>query len=420
MTLRMLFTLALLASTAPVAAAPSNPEAVAEAALKAAPVFDGHNDVPEALRDRVGNVINGFDFIDTRHTAKDGAMKMHTDLNRLRQGRVGGQFWSVYVDANLPEPLAVQQTMEQIDVAKRLIARYPGQLRYVTTAAEAEAAMKQGQIASLLGMEGGGSIGSSLAVLRQMHALGARYLTLTHWKTHGWADAATDVAKHGGLSPFGETVIKEMNRLGMIVDLSHVSEETMLDTLAISKAPVMFSHSGAMAINHHPRNVPDSVLAKMKANGGIVMVVFLPGYVTESVRQWGAAQAAEDARLKALHIGFPQRAKDALKAWEAANPRPQTSIGDVADHIDHIRKVAGIDHVGLGGDYDGMSSAPVGMEDVAGYPALFTELARRGYSKADLMKISSGNMLRVLRGVEATAKAQASLSPFETPVATDH
>jgi membrane dipeptidase len=416
---------ASLAAAALLAVAPAaakSPEQVAEAALRAAPVWDGHNDVPIQLRGRYLNVIGAFDFEDTTGTGSENrenswrGRAMHTDLARLRQGRVGAQFWSVYVTAALPEPEAVQATIEQIDVTKRLIARYPDDLALALSSADVERAMKRGRIASLMGIEGGHSIGSSLAVLRQMHALGARYMTLTHSKNTPWADSSTDKAEHDGLSSFGEDVVREMNRIGMLVDLSHVSEATMLDALAVAKAPVIFSHSGARAIVAHPRNVPDSVVAKLPGNGGIVMAVAYPSYVSEKRRQWGAALAAETARAEALHPGEPEAAKQAVEAWKAVNPEPAATISQLADHIDHIRRIAGIDHIGIGGDYDGMATGPEGMEDVSGYPHLFTELARRGYSQADLEKIASRNMMRVMRAAEAYAAAHADDPPIETPV----
>lgn len=395
-----------------------SPEAVADAALEAAPVFDGHNDVPIQLRGRWGNMIGDFDFVDTTDTGPEHAEQrtMHTDLNRLREGKVGAQFWSVYVSAALEEPEAVQATIEQIDVTKRLIDRYPDDLALALTADDVEAAVSEGKIASLLGMEGGYSIGSSLAVLRQMYALGARYMTLTHSRNLSWADSATDAPEHGGLTDFGRNVVREMNRLGMLVDLSHVSEQTMQDALDVATAPVIFSHSGARAVNGHVRNVPDSVLRRLPENGGVVMVVALPGYVSEDARQWYARQQAEDARLSTLWQGQPDKAEAALAEWERANPEPKATISDMADHIDHIRKVAGIDHIGIGGDYDGMDTGPVGMEDVSGYPALFVELARRGYSQEDLEKISMRNVLRAMRAAEAVAAAQADQPPIETPV----
>jgi membrane dipeptidase len=420
-TSHLLAGLAAIALFSAPAAAQKSPEAVAEAALKKAPVFDGHNDVPWALRERADNVINNFDFEDTSHTAKPDAtppeIAMHTDLIRLRKGHVGAQFWSVYVPSNPNEQQAVQQTIEQIDVMKRLVARYPNDLALAANSAELEKAMKAGKIAGMLGMEGGQSIGSSLAVLRQMYDLGARYMTLTHSKNLSWADSATDAPAHDGLTDFGRQVVREMNRIGMIVDLSHVSEATMKDALETSKAPVMFSHSGVRAVNPHPRNVPDSVLPAVKANGGIVMIVLLPTFLDADVRAQGLARTAEAARLKAMYPGDPAAADAALKSWDAAHPAPTTSIAKVADHIDHLKKTIGVDHIGLGGDYDGMDSAPVGMEDVSGYPALFTELARRGYSQAELEKIASGNMLRVLKAVEAYAASKKGQPPVETPVA---
>ncbi|MBA4766575.1 MAG: membrane dipeptidase [Porphyrobacter sp.] len=413
----------LLAS--PLAAQPAKPPlvddataaATAAAALEAAPVFDGHNDAPGQLRQRFDNQINAFDFTDTLgehgHVGgDDGAM--HTDLIRLKKGKVGAQFWSVYVPHNANEAAAIQQTIEQIDVTKRLIARNPDSMRYALTADQVESAMREGKIASLLGMEGGYSIGSSLAVLRQFHAMGARYMTLTHNSNIPWADAATDAPKHGGLTAFGMDVVREMNRLGMLVDLSHVSEDTMMDALDVAKAPVIFSHSGARAVTPHPRNVPDSVLARLPENGGIVMVVALPRFINEGLRQWDARRAGELARLKVVHLGNPDAATKAMEAWLAANPEPKSTIKDVADHIMHIRAVAGVEHIGIGGDYDGMPIGPVGMEDVSGYPALFTELARRGLSQVELELIASRNILRVMRAAEAYAASVQDMPPIET------
>ena len=407
---------AALACAGPLAA--QSPEQVAKAALDAAPVWDGHNDVPIQLRGRYGNVIGDFDFEDTRDTGPTDSRGrvMHTDFARLAKGHVGAQFWSVYVTADLPESEAVVATLEQIDVTKRLVARYPDRLALALTADDVQRAMDQGKIASLLGMEGGHSIGSSLAVLRQMYDLGARYMTLTHSKNTPWADSATADPEHDGLTPFGGKVVREMQRIGMLVDLSHVSEATMLDALAVAQAPVIFSHSGARAINGHARNVPDNVLAELKDNGGIVMVVGLPGYLSEERRQWYARREAEQSALKSLWQGQPETVEAALKQWDAQNPEPKATVATMADHIDHIRAVAGIDHIGLGGDYDGMDSGPVGMEDVSGYPNLFAELARRGYSQADLEKIASRNMMRVLRAAEAYAAAHRGDPPIETAV----
>jgi len=408
-------TLAFAAMALAPAALAQTPEQVAEAALEAAPVFDGHNDVPIQLRARLQNMIADFDFVDTTDTGAEDGSTMHTDLTRLREGKVGAQFWSVYVSPAMEEPEAVQATIEQIDVTRRLIDRYPDDLALALTADDVERAVREGRIASLMGMEGGHSIGSSLAVLRQMYAIGARYLTLTHSRNTPWADSATDDPEHGGLTDFGRQVVREMNRLGMLVDLSHVSEATMADVLDIASAPVIFSHSGARAINGHARNVPDSILRRLPKNGGVVMVVGLPGYLSEDMRQWNARRQAERARLESLWQGQPDSAAAALEAWDAANPAPTATIADMADHIDHVRQVAGIDHIGIGGDYDGMPTGPQGMEDVSGYPALFVELARRGYSQADLEKIAMGNVLRAMRQAEAVAAAQADMDPIETP-----
>lgn len=405
--------------SAPAALAAPTPEQVAEAALRAAPVWDGHNDVPEQLRERRKDVLAGFDFRDTTRTADPAKdeQAMHTDLARLRKGHVGAQFWSVYVSAALDDQHAVQATLEQIDVTRRLVAAYPGDMQLATSAADVEKAMKAGRIASLIGMEGGHSIGGSLGVLRQMYALGARYMTLTHFKNTPWADSATDKPEHDGLTDFGRDVVREMQRIGMLVDLSHTSEATMMDTLAVARAPVIFSHSNARAINHHTRNASDTVLKALAANGGIIMVNVFPTYVVEETRQWNAVRAGEKARLEALYIGEPEAAAKGLKDWEAAHPMPRGAIKDVADNIDHIVAVSGIDHVGLGGDFDGVGTTVAGMEDVSTYPALFAELARRGHSQADLEKIASGNMLRVMKAAEAYAAAHRADPPIESPTA---
>ena len=415
---QLMSAVALVALAAP-AQAQDTPEEIASAALEAAPVFDGHNDVPIQLRARFGNQIGAFDFVDTLDTETATRKAMHTDIVRLRQGKVGAQWWSVYVSAALPEAEAVQMTIEQIDVTKRLIAQNPDALRLALTADDVEAALAQGRIASLMGMEGGQSIGNSLAVLRQMYDLGARYMTLTHGRTLDWADSATDKPKHDGLNAFGMDVVREMNRIGMLVDISHVSEAAMHDTLDVAQAPVMFSHSGARAVTGHLRNVPDSVLERLPANGGIVMAVALPSFINEDLRNFGANRAAERARLEALYPGLPDEVEAQLAKWTAENREPVSTIGDLADHIDHIRKIAGIDHIGIGGDYDGMPHGPVGMEDVSGYPALFEELARRGYSQEDLEKISMRNMMRVMRAAEAYAASQANMPPLEYKAGAD-
>ena len=406
----------LLVLTSPLAA--QTPEQVAERALRAAPVWDGHNDVPIQLRSRLGNVIADFDFHDTHAepNGQGGTSAMHTDFARLAEGKVGAQFWSVYVSAALPEAEAVVQTLEQIDVTKRLIARYPDRLALALTADDVERAMKAGRVASLFGIEGGYSIANSLGVLRQMYELGVRYMTLTHSRNLSWADSASVPPEHEGLTDFGRDVVREMQRIGMLVDLSHVSDDTMRDALDVAGAPVIFSHSGVRAVNGHSRNVPDDVLARVKDNGGIVMAVALPSYVSEERRQWGAVREGEKKRLETLFPTQPDEVSSGLAAWDSAHPEPKSTVAQLADHIDHIRKVAGIDHIGIGGDYDGMDTGPVGMEDVAGYPLLFTELARRGYSQADLEKIASRNMMRVLRAAEAYAAAHRNDPPIERAV----
>ena len=388
-------------------AAPSvsaqTPEQVAQTVLAKNPVIDGHNDSPEQIAERFDSDFSKFDFRNTIPTMGTGSKPMHTDISRLRKGRVGGQFWSVWIDPELPEFEAVQRVIEQIDVVHRLVDQYPDDLQLALTAADVEAAQKNGRIASLIGMEGGHSIGNSLAVLRQTYALGARYMTLTHWKTLDWADSATDAPKSDGLSEFGVSVVQEMNRLGMIVDLSHVSEAAMSDALDATRAPVMFSHSSADGVTRHPRNVPDTILKRLPANGGVVMVTFVPSYVNVENRDWDAAQKAEEARAAALYPGDKAARAAYVTNWQGAHPMPPVTAKDIADHIDHIRTVAGIDHIGLGGDYDGITFTPDDLGDVSTYPVLFAELARRGYSAADLAKIARGNILRVMRGVESTA-----------------
>tara|TARA_R110000824_G_scaffold83381_1_gene208819 strand:+ start:75 stop:1316 length:1242 start_codon:yes stop_codon:yes gene_type:complete len=393
----------VLASAGLSTASAQSPDQMAQDVLARSPVIDGHNDVPEQIAARFDRDLSQFDFRDTLPTMGAGSKPMHTDLARLRQGRVGGQFWSVWIDPELPEFEAVQRVIEQIDIVHGLVGQYPDDLQLALTAADVEAARKQGRIASLIGMEGGHSIGNSLAVLRQTYALGARYMTLTHWKTLDWADSATDAPKSDGLSDFGVSVVEEMNRLGMIVDLSHVSEATMNDALDATSAPVIFSHSSADAVTCHPRNVPDAVLKRLPANGGVVMVTFVPSYVNAANRDWDAAQKAEEARAAALYPGNESARTSYMANWRDAHPMPPATAGDIADHIDHIRAIAGIDHIGLGGDYDGITFTPADMSDVSTYPVLFAELAKRGYSAADLAKIARGNILRVMRGVESAA-----------------
>lgn len=392
----------------------ATPEETARAALTAMPIIDGHNDTPEQIREIFKNDFSKFDL---NTLSPEIIAKTHTSIPKLREGRVGAQFWSVWIDPALPKHEAVTQTLEQIDTVERMIARYPESFAPARTAAEIEAAIKRGRIASLIGMEGGHSIGNSLGILRQMHRAGARYMTITHFLTTDWADSATDAPRHDGLTPFGVAVIKEMNRLGMMVDISHVAETTMADVFAATTAPVILSHSNALALLDHPRNMSDAMLIRLNQNGGIIMITFVPDYTSPAIREWENSQAAEAARMKARHIGNPVAEAQAIEGWVKANPRPRATLSQVADHIDHVRDVAGIDHIGIGGDFGGISSVVEGLEDVSTYPALFTELARRGYSQEDLEKIAGRNLLRVMKVVEAVAAKMKAVSPSDAMIA---
>jgi len=382
-------------------------EARARRILERTPLIDGHNDLPWALRENHGNDPYAVDLT----TNLDASTDLHTDIPRLRAGGVGGQFWSVYVPATLTPTEAARETFEQIDTVKRIVAAHPGTFELATTAADVERIHRRGKIASLIGMEGGYSIDDSLGLLREFFDAGARYITLTHSRTTTWADSATDAPKWGGLSPFGEQVVREMNRLGMMVDLSHVSEETMLDAMRVSEAPVIFSHSSARAVTGHARNVPDSVLRQMPQDGGVVMVTFVPGFVSETVRTWNSARSAEDARLKSLNPGNPQAVTEGLAAWTAAHPVPRAGIADVVAHIQHVRDTAGIDHVGLGGDFDGVDALPDGLEGVDAYPRLLAALIANGWTDADIRKLAGENVLRVMRAVEAVAESKRGERP---------
>ena len=367
--------------------------------LREVPVIDGHNDYPWEVRQKAGLDVAKLDLRQSQPT-------IMTDFARLASGGVGGQFWSVYVPSPAPgtDPAAsVTMTLEQIDIVHRMIARYPDKLALALTADDIERAVKQGKIASLIGMEGGHSINSSLATLRMMHRLGARYMTLTHSLNVPWADSATDTPKADGLTPFGESVVREMNRLGMLVDLSHTSPATMADALRVTSAPVIFSHSSARALTDVPRNVPDDILRLVTKNGGIVMVTFVPGFVSQQVADYNKRETDERTRLTAELKNNTDAVNAALESWRAKNPAPRASLLQVADHIDHVRKTAGIDHVGLGGDFDGITSVVVGLEDVSTYPMLVAELLRRGYTDDDIKKIAGRNILRVMRGAEAAA-----------------
>lgn len=408
--------IALLAAiAAPAAAATADPLAArVTRILKHTPLIDGHNDWAESLRDREGE---GRWTMDLTRGLDAKPVPYNTDIARLRQGMVGGQFWSAWVSAALPPLEQVKQTIEQIDLIRDIVARYPQTFELAVTAADVRRIHQAGRIASMIGVEGGNQIDNSFAVLRAYHALGARYLTLTHSRTIEWADSATDDPKHDGLTPFGEAVVHELNRLGMLVDLSHVSEAAMIDALRVTKAPVIFSHSGARAVDDHPRNVSDAVLTLVAANGGVVMVNFSRAYVSDAYRLWAAEEAAEKTRLNAppfggLYIGQPDKAAVALAAWEKAHPAPKVTLSEAADHVDHIAKVAGIDHVGIGSDYDGVdNSLPEGLDSVATYPALIAEMLRRGWSDADAAKLAGGNILRVMEGAEKTAASMKTERP---------
>ncbi|MFE9910118.1 dipeptidase [Streptomyces clavifer] len=362
------------------------------------PVVDGHNDLPWALREQVG-----YD-LEARDISTDQTGVLHTDIPRLRAGGVGAQFWSVYVSTGLTGDDAVSATLEQIDVVGELLARHPIDLRRALTADDMEEARAEGRIASLMGAEGGHSINNSLGTLRALHALGVRYMTLTHNDNTDWADSATDTARVGGLSEFGRQVVREMNRIGMLVDLSHVAASTMRDALATSVAPVIFSHSSARAVCDHPRNIPDDVLRALAANGGVAMATFVPKFVLPAAVEWTLA-ADRNMREHGLHHLDTTPAAMRIHAdFEAVNPRPVATVATVADHLDHMREVAGVDHIGIGGDYDGTPFLPEGLDDVSGYPHLIAELLGRGWSETDLAKLTWRNAVRVLRDAEAVSR----------------
>ncbi|HEU5389927.1 MAG TPA: dipeptidase [Streptosporangiaceae bacterium] len=367
--------------------------------LRRFPLIDGHNDLPWALRGRAQG-----DVSQVRFDLDAPAEGLHTDLPRLAAGRVGAQFWSVYVPARLAGDAAVTAVLEQIDVARRLIARYPEALGLALTADDVERVFASGRVASLLGAEGGHAIAGSLGVLRMLYALGVRYLTLTHNANTGWADAATDEPQAGGLTEFGRDVVREMQRIGMLVDLSHVAVSTMHDALDVAQAPVIFSHSSARAICDAPRNVPDDVLTRLSANGGVCMVTFVPAFVSQECADWMTGLKAEASR-RGLDPKDLSKLFSIQPEWEQDHPVPQATLTQVADHIDHVRQVAGAGHVGLGGDFDGTGEVTVGLEDVSTYPALFAELLRRGWTEADCAALAGGNLLRALRAAETYAAA---------------
>ncbi|MEL6444582.1 MAG: dipeptidase [Bacteroidota bacterium] len=394
--------------------------------LDAVPLVDGHNDLPWAIRRAWPCDEDPARCAQPNPPGNVGAYNLrattpgHTDLARLEAGRVGIQFWSVYIPFSTAEAgTAAVTQLEQIDIAKRVFARYPDVFAETPTADEAVAAWQDGKIASVLGMEGGHAIENSLGALRMFYDLGVRYMTLTHSGTIDWADSATDEPQHDGLNAFGEEVVREMNRLGMLVDLSHVSPAAMHDALDVTEAPVMFSHSSARGVTDHVRNVPDDVLERLPENGGVVMVTFVPSFVNTEVQRWWEARSAlmDEARADSASA---DELIARLSAWAEANPAPKSSLADVADHIEHVRDIAGIDHVGIGGDYDGISTVPVGLEDVSTYPALLEELARRGWTAKDLRKLVGENALRVWREAEAVAaRVQAERPPSSALLTED-
>lgn len=406
----------LLTMTATAAVEDMSDEALYERVhriLREVPLIDGHNDAPWQYRSRVNNQIDRMCFASDLSTLDP---VMHTDIPRMRAGGVGGNFWSVYIPIGMRggRPGDARTVIEQIDLVHRLIERYPDDLELALTADDVVRIHGEGRIASMIGMEGGHSIENSLAVLRATYALGARYMTLTHWRAIDWADAATDQPVNNGLTDFGREVVREMNRLGMMVDLSHVSPKTMHDALDVSVAPVFFSHSSAYEVCRHVRNAPDDVLLRLKDNNGVIMICFLGSFVSEDLRLHGEAQREERARLVQLHREDQEAINRDMQAWLEANPRPDATVAQVADHIDHVRDLIGVDYIGLSGDYDGTTSLPVGLEDVSTYPNLFVELLRRGYNDDDLKKIAGLNVLRVMRDVEAVAaKLQATTRPSE-------
>ena len=381
----------------------------AERVLRSSPLVDGHNDLPWAIRE--SKTAKGDPGKYNLRKPTEG----QTDFPRLKQGMLGAQFWSVYIPGEKDAPAyasngTVSSTpgyarvqLEAIDIARQVFALYPDRLAFATRASDVPAAFKKGKIASFMGMEGGHAIENSLDLLRQYYALGVRYMTLTHNVTLDWADAALDSAKHGGLTPFGEEVVREMNRMGMLADLSHTSPGTMSATLRVTQAPVIFSHSSARGLTDHPRNVPDSILKKLPKNGGVVMVTFVPSFISNTIYTYEREQERAAAALKQRFGKDTAAALSGLHEWDKAHPRPPASIAMVADHIEHVRKVASVDNVGIGSDYDGNPNQPVGLEDVSKYPALFAELARRGWSDADLKKLAGENVLRALKQAEQVA-----------------
>ena len=398
--------LLLVCAPAAFAQQPVDPRLVerAKRILDQVRIIDGHNDLPSEMLARTGSDPARLDFTQRQ----DSFM---TDLGRMREGRVGAQFWSAYVDNDsIPTGASLRQALRQIDMAYRFTRQYPQQIEMARSAADIERIEGQGRIASLIGVEGGHAIENSLSALRMLYELGVRYMTLTHNTTLSWADAALDMNKNNGLTEFGEEVVREMNRLGMFVDLSHVSPATMLDALRVTESPVIFSHSSARALVNHPRNIPDEVLRLIPKNGGVVMVTFVPDFDSKTVFAWAARR---DSMFEALRVELNDQAEIRRRSgeWMRANPTPYATISDVADHIDHVRQVAGIDNIGIGSDFDGIGRGPADLEDVSKFPNLFAELLRRGYSEADLKKIAGQNLLRAMKQMEDTARRLQAARP---------
>ena len=402
-------TVALAVVAAPVLAAQSVEQRV-ERVLRNTPIIDGHNDLPDEIRSSYDHWRRPLNLeADTSNLEAP----LQTDLLRLRRGHVGAQFWSVWISGTIQGPQAIQTTLEQIDIVHRMIGRYPDHLELASTAADIRRIEGRGRVASLIGIEGGHQIGNSPAALRQFYALGARYMTLTHSVNNDFADSATEDPVHNGLTPFGKAIVREMNRLGMMVDLSHVSPEVMRQAIAYSQAPVIFSHSNARAVADHPRNVPDDVLTLLRERDGVVMVNFYPGFISAAFRRHAIERSGVEARLKTENVGQPQRLRAALEAWDSAHPRPLATISEVADHLDHIRRVAGPEHVGIGADYDGMGGEHVdGLDGVDKYPLLFAELARRGWSDSELAGLAGRNLLRVMSKTERVAESMRAEPPM--------
>ncbi len=408
----------MLALAAPAAAADDANLARAHKILAQQPIIDGHNDWAEQLRGQFGEKWWSVDLMADSRKFKS---PLQTDIPRLHAGQVGGQFWSVWVPASITGPAAVKATLEQIDIIRGIVLRYPKDFELAATAADIRRIQKAGKVASLMGVEGGSQIDNSLPVLRQFYNLGVRYMTLTHVRHNDWADSANEAPRAVPLTDFGKAVVHEMNRIGMLVDLSHVSPGTMKAVLAVTRAPVIFSHSSSRAVVDHPRNVPDDVLAMLPANGGVVMVNYAPGYVSRARMEYDAARAGVVASYNAppysgLYIGQPDRAAAALAEWDKAHPAPETTLSQVADHLDQMAKIAGHDHVGIGSDLDGIGDTPVGLEGVETYPALIAELLRRGWSDEDCRKLAGGNILRVLEAAEkVSASMQGEVPSAATP-----